>query len=287
MFDSARLGRRQLLHATAAGGAFALLPGAARAVLAAGDPFATLLAQLADEYLLLAPESATSLGLDTGSRASLKGQLGDSSQAGIDKMNALIRSMHARLLRVDRAKLTPVNRLRLDTVRYATERGLDGTGFRYGGGGGAGFVGGTTPYVVSQQNGAVTGVPEFLVSQHNIANKVDAEAYLARVAAFARQIDEETDQVRAHAAIGVMPPRFIAQNALGILKSFRGTPAVQQRLVVHLGERAEGAGVGGRLCRPRRRDYRDRGLSRPRSADLHLCHRNCQCADDGGRPPSC
>lgn len=244
MIDSARLNRRQLLHATAASGAFALLPGAVRAAIGTGDPFAALLAQLADDYLLLAPESATSLGLDTGSHASLKGRLSESSQAGIDKMNALIRSMHGRLLQVDRGALSPANRLRFDTVRYATERGLDGTAFRYGGGGGAGFAGGTTPYVVSQQNGAVTGVPEFLVSQHKITNKADADAYLARVAAFARQIDEETELVRAHAAIGVIPPKFIAENALGILKAFRATPASQQRLVTHLGERAKALGLG-------------------------------------------
>ena len=176
-------------------------------------------------------------------------------------------------IRIDRAKLTPANQLRLDTVRYATERGLDGTAFRYGGGGGAGFSGGTTPYVVSQQNGAVTGVPEFLVSQHKIANKADAEAYLARVATFARQIDEETGLVRAHAAIGVMPPKFIAENALGILKSFRATPAEQQRLVTHLGERAKALGLAGDYAGRAASDHRDRGLSCPRSADRHLCRR--------------
>lgn len=245
MFDSARLGRRQLLHATAAGGAFALLPAAARAAVAAGNPFAVLLAELADEYLLLSPDSATSLGLDTGSRASLKGQLSDASQAGIDKTDALIRSMHARLVKVDRASLSPTNRLQLDTIRYATERGLDGTAFHYGGGAASGFAGGTTPYVVSQQNGAVTNVPEFLVSQHKIENKADAEAYLARVAAFARQIDEQTGLIRAHAAIGVVPPKFIADNALGILKDFRTTPAAQQRLVTNLAGRAKALGLTG------------------------------------------
>ena len=245
MFDSARLHRRQLLHAATAGGAFALLPAVARATVAAGDPFAVLLAGFADELLRQSPESATSLGLDTGSRAQLKAQLSDESQAGIEKANALIRSIHARLLKVDRAALSPANRLHLDTVRYATERGLDGTAFHYGGGAAAGLAGGTAPYVVSQQNGAVTSVPEFLVSQHKIENKADAEAYVARVAAFARQIDEQTGLIRADAAIGVMPPKFIADNALGILKDFRATPATQQRLVTNLGERAKTLGLTG------------------------------------------
>ncbi len=245
MLDFARLDRRQLLHAAAAGSAFSLLPGAAYADARAGTPFSDLLARFADELLLLLPENATSLGLDSGSRAVLKGQLNASSQAGIEKTDALVRSIHARLIKVNRASLSQTDRLRFDTVRYATERGLDGTAFRYGGGAAAGFAGGTSPYVVSQQNGAVTGVPEFLVSQHKVEKKADAEAYVARIAAFARKIDEETALIRARAASGVVPPRFIADNALGILKDFRRVPPAQQRLVTHLTERTKALGLSG------------------------------------------
>ena len=52
--------------------------------------------------------------------------------------------------------------------------------------------GGTSPFPVTQQNGAVTAIPEFLDSQHQIAGKADAEAYLARVEAMARLLDQET-----------------------------------------------------------------------------------------------
>ncbi len=244
MLDFARLDRRQLLHAATAGGGFAFLPGVVRAATA-DTSFPALLANIADELLLLLPENATALGLDSGARAALKGKLDDKSQAGIERSDALIRSIRTRLLKVDRASLSPMDRLHLDTALYAAARGLDGTAFRYGGGAAAGFAGGTSPYVVSQQNGAVTNIPEFLVSQHKIENKADAEAYLARVAAFARQIDEQTAMIRAHAAIGVMPPKFIADNALGILKDFRRTPADQQRLITHLVDRAKALGLSG------------------------------------------
>jgi uncharacterized protein (DUF885 family) len=245
MFDTMRVHRREMLRATAASGVFGLLPAGARAGATGGSSFSTTLAGFADELLVLSPETATSLGLDRGSHAALKGELSDSSQVGIDKTNATIRSIHQRLLKIDRAGLSSADRTRLDTVRYAAERGLDGTAFRYGGGAGAGFSGGTSPYVLSQQNGAVTSIPEFLVSQHSIDSKADAEAYLARVASFAQQINQETGLVRAHAAIGVMPPRFIAENALGILRDFRRTPAAQQRLVTHLVERAKALGLAG------------------------------------------
>jgi len=245
MLDLSRLHRRDLLSAAAAGGALALLPGRGLAQAGVSAPFQASLARFADQLLLLSPEGATSLGLDHGRLGGLRSQLSDASQAGIDAGNAAIRAIHAQLLAIDRAGLPPADQLRYDTVRYATERGIDGTAFRYGGGASAGFSGGTTPYVVSQQNGAVSGVPEFLVSQHAITSKADADAYLARISAFARQIAQEAEMIREQAALGVAPPRFIADNALGILKQFRATPAAQQRLVTNLAEKTKALGLAG------------------------------------------
>ncbi|MDB5737974.1 MAG: hypothetical protein JWO65_1642, partial [Sphingomonas bacterium] len=241
--------RRSLIGTTFAGGAFALMPGAAfaKAIAAsgAGDPLTPLLASFAEELFLLSPESASQLGLDSGAHMALKSKLSDGSTAGRVRSDAQIRSMHARLLKLNRAGLSTQSQILYDTVRYATERGIDGMAFKYGGGGGAGFQGGTGPYVLSQQNGAVSGIPEFLVTAHKLTNAADFEAYLSRTNAFARQIDQEAVRIREDAAIGVMPPRFIADNAMGQLKEFRATPAAQQRFVTYLGEQARKLGIAG------------------------------------------
>jgi len=42
-----------------------------------------------------------------------------------------------------------------------------------------------------------------------------------------------------------VPPKFIADNALGILKQFRATPAAQQRLVTNLAEKTKALGLSG------------------------------------------
>lgn len=244
-----RYHRRDLLAGAAAGGALALLPGVAQAqtqgATAADAAFRAQLDGFTDELLMLSPESATQLGLDHGKLAPLRAQLSDDTDAAIAKSDATVRSIHARLLSTDRAALSPADRIRYDTVRYAAERGIDGTAFRYGGGAGAGFAGGTSPYVVTQQNGAVGSTPDFLVSAHAVKSKADAEAYVARVAAFARVIDQETARIASQAAIGVMPPKFIADNALGILKGFRATPAAQQTLVANLDTKTQALGLSG------------------------------------------
>jgi uncharacterized protein (DUF885 family) len=175
----------------------------------------------------------------------LKSQLSDASQDGVLRWAAQVRDMHKRLSQVDRTALPGPSRIRYDAVMYATERGIDGTRFRYGSGPAAGLGGGASPYVISQQNGNVVGTPEFLNAVHQVHNAADSQAYLARVSAFARAVDQENVRITADAAIGVMPPDFIAATTLEQLKGFRAVPAAQQPLVASLASRAKAAGVAG------------------------------------------
>jgi len=239
--------RRELLAGVGAAGLGGLLPGAAQAgqAIGADKAFFAQLDGFTDDVLKLSPETATQLGLDHGALAPLRGQLAHDTPAATEQGDAVIRSIHARLLRTDRRALSTASQLRYDTVRYAAERGLEGAGFRYGGGALAGFTGGTSPYVVSQQNGAISAVPELLGSAHDIKGKADAEAYVARIAALARLLDEEAVMITADAAGGVVPPKFIADNALGILKGFRATPAAEQSLVTNLAAKSRALGLTG------------------------------------------
>ena len=222
------LSRRLLLQTAAAAVA------APRLARASENP----LPAFADEILRLSPEQATALGLDTGPYAHLKSQLADASPASDAAWAAQLRSMRQRL------KAAPAD-IHTETVLYAVDRGLEGTTFRYGGGAQAGFSGGAAPYVLSQQNGAVTSLPEFLNSEHQIKTRDDAEAYLARVAAFPRLLDQETDRLRHDAAIGAIPPDFIAATTLAQLKAYRAVPAASQPLVASLATRAANARIPG------------------------------------------
>jgi len=236
------LSRRRLLQASAAAAACAR-PFAALSSQVA--PFHDNLAAFADELIRLSPAQATSLGVDKGRYADLKSRLGDESPAGDTAWAAQMRSMRQRLDATGKADLSDADRIVHDTVAYAAERGIEGTQFRYGGGARAGFFGGARPYAVTQQSGALTSVPEFLNSKHLIATSADAEAYLARVSAFAAVLDQETERVRADAALGVAPPDFIAAKTLVQLRHYRAVPAAQQPLVSSLVNRATKIGVAG------------------------------------------
>lgn len=242
------LSRRNLLAAVLAGSAAAALPRAALAAAHAATPadqrFAALLADFAEEILHLAPTMATGLGLDSGARSSLKRELEDVSHAGEARWASQVRSMAARLDKVDRAALSQQDQIRFDTLRYATTAGIEGLAFPFGGAA-SGFFGGTAPFPVTQQDGAITRIPEFLDSQHQIANAADAEAYLARVEALAHMLDQESARIAEQAAMGVAPPDFICRAALVQLEDFRKTPAASQKLVTSIASRAKKLGIAG------------------------------------------
>ena len=240
------LSRRALISSGAAAAGAAATPALAKVAAKAAQPasFRATIDGIAEDVLRFSPETATSLGVDTGARAGLRAKLSDGSAAGNAKFATAIGGMMTRIHQVDRKALSTADQLRWDTVHYALESAEMAKPFFYATAG-QGFQGGTTPYAVTQQSGAINGTPEFLDSQHPINNSADAEAYLARVAGMAKQLDDETAQIKRDAARGVMPPSFVGANVNTILAGFRKTPAAEQKLVTSVATRTAAKGIAG------------------------------------------
>jgi uncharacterized protein (DUF885 family) len=224
----------------------ATLPTATRAFAkisgAPTERFTAALARYAQDILVLNPELATSLGLDKGENAGLKSRLSDLSPSGNTAWINYLKGVAADLSSIRRDTLGKADQIHYDTVGQAVQMGIDGDRFFYGGAAN-GFFGRAVPYVLSQQDGTVTNLPEFLNSQHLITNAADAEAYLARVEAMATALDQESERIASDAAKGVAPPSFIAGTALSQLSGYRKLPAAQQTLVTSLVERATKLGL--------------------------------------------
>ncbi|HVF37045.1 MAG TPA: DUF885 domain-containing protein [Sphingomicrobium sp.] len=210
------LSRRQAIGALSAGVAAVALPGCAR-TLAVGPRLGgeadvtALLDSIGENLLALSPESATSLGLDTGARAYLRSRLADRSKSGQDRIAATLRADLARAEAIDTAALTHSTRTSVEVVRSAYRVALDGFALPYG----DVAVGGwrNTPYVVIQNVGAYLDVPRFLDSDHPVKNAADAEAYLARLESYAAQLDGELGRLKAAKAQGLIAPAFLIDKA--------------------------------------------------------------------------
>ena len=228
----------------AAGAAALGLP--AHGAAAAPAPAAALLDDAAWRMLALKPESATSLGLDTGAHAALRGVLEDRSAAGQAAVAALVRADLARVEAASAAGLDPVTRTSLAVVKSAYRTALDGFALPYG----DVSVGGwrNTPYVVIQNVGAYLDVPRFLDSDHPINTAADAEAYLARLGQFPAVLEGETERLRAAAAGGLIAPSFLLDKAIrqmGASLSAMGAQRGGGGLVESLERRTREKGIAG------------------------------------------
>ena len=245
------LDRRSLLVTAAAAG----LAGAARTAGAApvapaapaGDAAINRYFGTVSEHILsTSPELATAYGLDTGARSGLHARLNDASMAHVTADRAWCRAGLAKLETFPDAGLSPTARLNKAVVKYAFELGRDAAPFDYGENTlSSAMSESASPYVVSQQSGAYSSIPEFLDSQHKVANAADAEAYLARVRAMGRVIRQETERVRKDAGLGVIAPDFILANAIGQQEGLLAIPAGKARLVTALVRKAKEAHLTG------------------------------------------
>jgi uncharacterized protein (DUF885 family) len=180
----------------------------------AADNARSLYERLFERLLAGNPGSATSLGLDTGGRAALRGQL--SSSAADQRFGFATDLVAAQrdMAAIDSELLRDSDRTYFDAMRWFAARAAEIVRTPYGG-----FDGYPIPYTLTQLTGSYQEVPDFLDSTHPVANSADAEAYLSRMNAFAVNVGHEADRSRAEAGMGVIPPNFIIAKTLTLSRA--------------------------------------------------------------------
>ncbi|MGA7676438.1 MAG: DUF885 family protein [Rhizomicrobium sp.] len=192
------------------------------------------------ETLDRSPEFVTSLGLDTGKRAYQKSILANRSLAEIAALKQLNTSQLARLRTVNRGALAGMDAVNYDVVLYGLEQ-QENTDkrFQYG------ALGAGAPYVLYQLGGAYHDAPDFLDSQHQIANKTDADDYLARLTSLGTVLDQEREVAQHDIALGVIPPDFVLARTLEEMTKLRGQPAEASPLVDSIARRVKAKKIAG------------------------------------------
>lgn len=241
--------RRDLLAAGASALALSALPARALAATGAATRPATeadaraeaLLAQMAEAMLADAPETASGLGIDTGARAPLKARLGDKSPAGQARIAAHVRDRLARLRAIRLDTLSPATRTDVEVVRTSHELAADGFAFPFGDMAmmNSNWSYRNSPYAVAQNTGSFVETPDFLDSNHKVENGADADAYLARLEAYAANLDGETQRLRHDAGIGVIAPAFLLDKTLAQMARVQGQPVDQWVPVASIARRTQ------------------------------------------------
>ena len=234
------MNRRAFLSSASMLATLALVP---RAALAAGATpgdakLDTLLTTIFDSNLKYAPEFATQLGLDKGANVALKSRLGDYSPGAVKANLARTTRAIAQIEAVPPATLSDAGRLNREVVLYSQNQ-QRAAAERFG-------IGSpTNPYVISQQDGAYFDVPDFLDSAHTIKTAADADAYCARLEAFATALDGDTATQAERATRGLVAPGFSLDLALGQMAALRAPAPAQSGLVSSVATRTKAAGLTG------------------------------------------
>ena len=231
--------RREFIAGTGAAIALAHLP--ARAAEDADAAAQKLLAEFAEEMMVDYPESATSLGIDKDKRIGLKSKLQDRSAAGQQAIAKRVAKRLDRLKTIDTARLGDAARIDVDVVRTAHEFAAQGFALPYGDSAllNSSWSYRNAPYVVAQNTGAFLEIPSMLDEQHTVEKTADADAYLARLEAYAGQLDGETGRLKAAAAQNVIAPDFLLDKTLAQIKIARGGKIADWSLVQSLARRTK------------------------------------------------
>jgi uncharacterized protein (DUF885 family) len=201
-----------------------------------------LLTRQFDQALIDDPTRAASLGLDIGARAGLRARFPDWSAAARTARDRRIDTDLAALRAIDRGALGDNARVAYDSAEFDLVAHQRLARFSYHTGGFAHRAG---PYAVTQLGGFYTGVSTFLDSQHPVKTKADADAYIARMEATPALLDDDSAILRANAAMGVVAPRFIIEQALQQLGRLRDGDAASKTIVASLARRANAIGLTG------------------------------------------
>jgi uncharacterized protein (DUF885 family) len=239
------LSRREAISGLAA---TAVVPALAHSTPAFARPATeaqadALLGSFADDLLKFGPESATSLGIDTGRRASMRYHLGKRGPADERRFAAMIRTDLARAEAVDTSRLPFSTRTSVEVVKSAYRTGLQGFTFPFGDVAVGGYR--NTPYPVNQGGGAFIDTPEFLTTDHPIETAADADAYVSRLSEYPAQLDGELERIRIGRAHGMIPPDFILDRTIKQLTIARDSAAKGGSMVETLQTKTHDKGLSG------------------------------------------
>jgi uncharacterized protein (DUF885 family) len=236
------LDRRTFIASSGAAAlAAAALPGSVLAQPAGSGDAAlnALFERIFQQLVQRSPELATSLGLDKGDNAALKGQLTPRTLAERARQQAQVQEALASLAAIDRSALSPAAKLNLEVVTYSlTNQTVAPRRF--------GLDSAIRPYRIFQQGGAYFSVPDFLNTAHTINTKDDAEAYLSRLEAFAVALDQDSAMQRIEASRGYLAPAWSLDLTMGQMAKLREQKADESSIVQSLVKRAKAKDIEGR-----------------------------------------
>lgn len=144
------------------------------------------------EHLKRSPEFMTYLGMKEQ-----YGKWDDNSQEFAAETHAINQRQLAELKKIDASKLDDTTSLSLRMAIADLEQDIEGYQWRL------------YNYPVNQMFGRHSGVPSFLINQHQVKDVSDAEAYISRLNGIPKVFEQLIENLQARADAGIIAPKFV------------------------------------------------------------------------------
>ncbi|MCF6442858.1 DUF885 domain-containing protein [Pseudoalteromonas luteoviolacea] len=184
------------------------------------------------------PAMATSLKLDSDQYGTYENRLPDYSVAGMQAMQIDMTHAAQQLKQLQSASLNNKDRLHVQVNEVIARYYAGDSVFA------AGYIdtwGGHLPYIVNQISGPLMDIPGVLQNQHEVNNASDAEAYVARLSAFATMVNQVNEKVLSDAKRGVILPKPLFPNTLSYLTKYTQPKAAEHVLVTSFAQKLANA----------------------------------------------
>ncbi|GLR13227.1 hypothetical protein GCM10007907_20170 [Chitinimonas prasina] len=155
-------------------------------------------------------------------------RLDDNSDAQEARQLARSKQNLATLQAYDRNSLSPADQLSFDTMQTVLEYELAGERFRY------------HDFPVNQLWGEQQSLPNFLLSTHQINDRVDAEHYIARLKAMPTTLGQLGIKQTERARRGIVAPHFALVKSVANMQRFIATPEERNPLYENLARKTSG-----------------------------------------------
>lgn len=201
--------------------------------------FSDFLDALTNDRLKDNPEQCTSLNIEPEKLGGpYNHKLSDRSKAAIKLRLEKLYALDDRLSSIDVAKLSADEKLTLEILKSSNGFALDLAKTGMGD-----SVWQPSPYVISQLTGIYQSFPDFMDSQHKIKSPEDADAWLLRMEAFAKEMANERERASSDFAKGLIPPKYIIETVIKQLNTVIETPIEKNILAVSLGKKLREANL--------------------------------------------
>lgn len=185
-----------------------LSPASPPAKIDSAEKVVALLDELFMLELKQSPEYMTYLGM-----RERYDEWDDISDAARDQQLQMTRDHLARVKQIDQTGLPASALLNIQMFIEQSEQAIAADKWRY------------HNYPVNQMRGVHSMIPSFLINQHLIASKADAEAYIGRIRNASKLIEQLIEQLEIRTELGIIPPRFVLPKVIASIDNLlRGAP---------------------------------------------------------------